>query len=86
MNLLGDLRIWGLVLLCSVLDTAAALAAYYAGQRGIEAVLGRFPRLRQERWERVQRLYDEHGAGLLFFCSLPMVGCWQQAPASPASG
>ena len=84
MNLLTDLRIWGVVLLISALDTAAALVPYYAGRRGIEAVLARFPRLRRERLERVQRLYQEHGNGLLFFCFLPMLGVLLSAGAGVA--
>jgi membrane protein DedA with SNARE-associated domain len=83
-NLLADLRVWGVVLLLSVLDTAAALVPYYAGRRGIEAVLARFPRLRPERLERVQRLYQEHGDGLLFFCFLPMLGVLLSAGAGIA--
>jgi membrane protein DedA with SNARE-associated domain len=83
-TLLADLRVWGVVLLLSVLDTAAALVPYYAGRRGIEAVLDRFPRLRRERLERVQRLYQEHGNGLLFFCFLPMLGVLLSAGAGVA--
>jgi membrane protein YqaA with SNARE-associated domain len=83
-NLLADLRVWVLLLLLSVLDTGAALVPYYAGRRGIEAALARFPRLQPERLERVQRLYQEHGAGLLFFCFLPMVGALLSAGAGVA--
>ncbi len=74
MNLLADLRIWGAVALLSVLGVGTALIPYYAGKRGIEAVLTRFPRLGQERLERVQTLYQEHGSGLLFFSFVPMLG------------
>jgi membrane protein DedA with SNARE-associated domain len=82
--LLADLRVWGVVLLVSVLDTAAALVPYYAGRRGIKAVLDRFPRLRRERLERIQRLYEEHGSGFLFFCFLPMLGVLLSAGAGIA--
>jgi membrane protein DedA with SNARE-associated domain len=83
-NLLTDLRIWGVVLLISALDTAAAVVPYYAGRRGIEAVLTRFPRLRQERLERIEHLYQDHGSGLLFFCFLPMLGVLLAAGAGIA--
>jgi membrane protein DedA with SNARE-associated domain len=83
-SLLADLRAWGVVLLVSVLDTAAALVPYYAGRRGIKAVLDRFPRLRRERLERIQRLYEEHGSGFLFFCFLPMLGVLLSAGAGIA--
>ena len=84
MILLADPRVWGGVLLLSVLDMAAALVLYYAGRRGIEAVLARFPRLRRERLERVQGLYQEHGNALLFLCFLPMLGVWLSAGAGTA--
>ena len=52
--MLADPRVWGVVLLVGVLDTGAALVPYYAGRRGIEAVLARFPRVQRERLVRVQ--------------------------------
>ena len=74
MNLLADLRIWGAVALISVLGVGAALLPYYAGKRGIDAVLTRFPRLRQERLEWAEALYRQHGSGLLFLSFIPMLG------------
>lgn len=69
-----DVKIWLLVLVISTLGTVAALSFYYLGKRGTEAVLERFPQLKEERWEEVQDLYQEHGAGLLLLSSIPMVG------------
>jgi membrane protein DedA with SNARE-associated domain len=83
-TLLADLRVWGVVLLLSMLDTAAALVPYYVGRRGLEDVLARFPRLRRERLERIQCLYLQHGDGLLFFCFLPMLGVLFSAGAGIA--
>ena len=83
-SLLADPKMWGLVLLLSVVDTAAALVPYYAGRRGIEMVLARFPKLKRERLDRVQHLYREHGNGLLFFSSLPMLGVLLAAGAGVA--
>ena len=74
MALLADLSAWGAVLLISVLGAGTALIPYYLGKRGIEAVLERFPRLKRERLEWVQALYQEHGSGLLFFSFIPMLG------------
>ena len=74
MSLLLDVKIWLLVLLLSTLGTVAALSFYYLGKRGTEAVLERFPQLKEERWEGVQDLYREHGSGLLFLSSIPMIG------------
>lgn len=82
--MLADLRLWGVVLILSVIDTAAALVPYYVGKRGTQAVVARYPRLRQERLEEVKRLYQEHGNGLLFFCYLPLLGMLLAAGAGIA--
>lgn len=74
MTLLLDVKIWLLILLLSTLGTVAALSFYYLGKRGTEAVLERFPQIKEERWEEVQDLYQEHGTGLLLLSSIPMVG------------
>ena len=84
MNLLTDLRSWGAVALISVLGVGTALVPYYAGKRGIESVLRRFPRLRQERLERAEALYREHGSGLLFLSFIPMLGMLLTAGAGVA--
>ena len=83
-SLLTDPRMWGIVLLLSVVDTAAALFPYYAGKRGTEIVLARFPQVKEERLDRIQRLYQEHGSGLLFFSFLPMLGVLLPAGAGVA--
>ncbi len=71
-------------MLISGLGVGAALIPYYLGKRGIEAVLERFPRLEQERLERVEDLYAEHGSGLLFFSFIPMLGVLLTAGAGVA--
>lgn len=65
---------WGIVVGLSVLGAVAALTYYYLGKEGYEAVLKRFPEIKQEQWERVISLYDRHGAVLLFFSSIPLIG------------
>lgn len=74
MALLLDLGLWLLVLLVSGVATVTALAYYYLGREGTEAVFSRFPSLEQERWERVQAGYKKHGSGLLFFSFIPVLG------------
>lgn len=74
MNLLTNPLIWLLVLVLSVAGVATALVPYYVGKRGIEAVVARFPRIEEERLQRVDGLYREHGSGLLFFSFVPMLG------------
>jgi membrane protein YqaA with SNARE-associated domain len=73
-NFLLEPSIWLLVLIVSALGTCVTLAYYYLGKQGADAVLDRFPKLKQEQWDRVQRLYEEHGSGLLFLVSLPWIG------------
>jgi membrane protein YqaA with SNARE-associated domain len=72
--LLADLRLWLLVLLVSAVATVTALAYYYLGRKGTEAVFSRFPNFEQERWERVQASYKKHGSGFLFFSFIPVLG------------
>ena len=74
MGLFLDVTSWLLILLISILGTMAALSFYYLGKRGTKAVLERFPQVKEERWEEVQHLYREHGSGLLFLSSIPMIG------------
>jgi membrane protein DedA with SNARE-associated domain len=74
LGVLFDLRIWLLILLASGLGTVAALTYYYAGLKGTEAVVERFPSVKPERWERVDLLYERHGSGLLFFSFIPLLG------------
>jgi len=74
MGLLLEAKIWLLVLIVSLLGTVVTLAYYYLGKQGVKAVLERFPQLKEDQWDRVQQLYQEHGSGLLFFSSLPIVG------------
>jgi membrane protein YqaA with SNARE-associated domain len=74
MSLFLDVTTWLLILLISILGTVAALSFYYLGKRGTEAVLARFPQVKEERWEEVRELYQEHGTGLLLLSSIPMIG------------
>jgi membrane protein YqaA with SNARE-associated domain len=70
----ADLRIWGAVALIGVLGVGTALVPYYVGRRGIEVVLTRFLRLKEEHLGRVQIPYQGHGSGLLLFSFVPMLG------------
>ena len=67
-------KVWVVLLVVSVVGTIATLAYYYLGREGFEAVLKRFPELKQEQWERVSSLYDRYGAILLLLSSIPVVG------------
>lgn len=69
-----EVKVWVLVVGLSVVGTIATLAYYYLGKEGYEAVLQRFPDIKQQQWERVHFLYDRYGAVLLFLSSIPMVG------------
>jgi membrane protein YqaA with SNARE-associated domain len=84
MNLLTNPLVWLLVLVLSVAGVGSASIPYYLGKRGMEAVLQRFPRLQEERLERVGGLYREHGSGLLFFSFVPMLGVLLTAGAGIA--
>lgn len=74
MSLLLDPKTWLLVLLVSALGMIAPLTYYYVGQRGMQAVMARFPQIRHEQWTRALELYQEHGSWSLFFSAIPMIG------------
>jgi membrane protein YqaA with SNARE-associated domain len=83
--LLTDLRVWIAVAVVSLFEAGVALIPYYVGKHGLEAVLVRFPKLKQERLDRVQTLYRERGSGLLFFSFVPVFGTLLSAAAGVVS-
>jgi membrane protein YqaA with SNARE-associated domain len=56
------------------LGAVTALAYYYLGRKGYEAVTERFPQIKREQWERIGSLYGRYGSILLVLSSIPMVG------------
>ena len=84
MKLLRFWWVWLAVVGLSTLITAAKLALYYLGREGREVALKRFPRLQDRDWDRVQALYEKHGAGLLFFSFVPIVGLALEVVAGAA--
>lgn len=78
---LFDIKLWGVVVAVSVLGTVTTLAYYYLGKRGARAVQERVPQITEERWDRAEHLYKEHGSKLLFLSALPVVGVLLQSAA-----
>jgi membrane protein YqaA with SNARE-associated domain len=74
MKLLRYWWIWLAVVGLSAIITAAKLALYYLGRGGKEVAFKRVPRLQDDHWGRLQALCEKHGAGLLFFSFIPVVG------------
>ena len=74
MDLLLEPLVWLLVIVFSVLGVFGNLALYGVGKRGYDAVRERFPRVKPERWERVAKLYEEHGSLALLLSGVPVLG------------
>jgi membrane protein YqaA with SNARE-associated domain len=74
LDLLFEPLVWLLVVLLSVLGVFGNLALYGVGKRGYDAVRERFPRVKPERWERVAKLFDDHGALALLLSGVPVMG------------
>jgi membrane protein YqaA with SNARE-associated domain len=67
-------RLWILVLLVSAWGTAGSLIPYYVGQRGTEAVFEHYPKLKGQRWERLEALFQRWGALALILSGIPVLG------------
>ena len=80
-GVLLDIRLWGVIVAVSTLGTVTTLAYYYLGRRGARAVQERVPQITEERWDRAEYLYQEHGSKLLFLSALPVVGVLLQSAA-----
>ena len=74
MELLLEPIAWLIVLLLSVLGVVGNLALYQIGKRGVDAIRERFPQVKPEQWQRVKRLYDEHGSLALLLSGVPVLG------------
>jgi membrane protein YqaA with SNARE-associated domain len=74
MDLLFEPVVWLIVILLSALGVFGNLALYGVGKRGYDAIRERFPRIKPERWERVARLYEEHGSLVLLLSGIPVLG------------
>lgn len=76
-----DIRVWAVVLAVSVLGTVTTLVYYYLGRQGVGTVRKRVPQITEERWDRAEHLYEEHGSKLLFLSALPGIGILLQSAA-----
>jgi len=75
MDLLLDPKAWLVVVLFSALGVIGNLALYQIGKRsGIDAIPERLPRIKPEQWQRVKRLYEEHGSLALLLSGVPVLG------------
>jgi membrane protein YqaA with SNARE-associated domain len=74
MQLLLDPTAWVIILVLSVLGSVGNLALYQVGNQGIDAIRQRFPRIRDEQWLRVKRLFDNYGSWVLVLSGIPVLG------------
>ena len=76
-----DIKLWAVILAISALGTITTLAYYFLGKKGARAVQERVPQITDERWDRAEHLYEEHGSKLLFLSALPVAGVVLQSAA-----
>lgn len=74
MDLLLEPKAWFWVVLFSSLGVVGNLALYQVGKQGVDAIRKRFPRITVEQWQRVKRLYEEHGPLILLLAGVPVLG------------
>jgi membrane protein YqaA with SNARE-associated domain len=74
MELLIEPIAWLIVLLLSILGVVGNLALYRIGKGGEEVIRERFPQIKPEQWQRVKRLFDEHGTLALLLSGVPVLG------------
>lgn len=74
MSLLLNLWAWIVILALTAGGLALSLFSYYAGKRGAEAVLERFPRIDPKRLEEIGIWYQRHGTFPLLLTFIPLLG------------
>jgi membrane protein YqaA with SNARE-associated domain len=74
MELFLDPTAWLIVVAFSVLGSIGNLALYQAGKQGVDAIRQRFPRIKDEQWQRVKDLYDNSGGWVLLLSGIPLLG------------
>ena len=74
MHLLLEPVAWLIVFAFSVLGSLGNLALYEVGKQGVDAIRKRFPRIKDEHWQRVKGLYDNFGGWVLLLSGIPVLG------------
>lgn len=74
MDLLLDPTAWLIVVAFSLVGSIGNLALYQVGKRGVDTIRKRFPRVKPEQWQRVERLYDNYGGWVLLLSGVPLLG------------
>ena len=64
---------WTIVLVLTLLTLISSVAKYRLGKSGLPTVKERFPRVSDERWERLDRYFQRWGAAFVFFSFLPIL-------------
>jgi membrane protein YqaA with SNARE-associated domain len=73
-QMLLDPGLWLVVLVISAIGSLGNLGLYSLGRRGTDEVLERFPRLKGDRWDRIEGWYQRWGARILVLSGVPTLG------------
>ncbi|UCG24337.1 MAG: hypothetical protein JSW55_19825 [Chloroflexota bacterium] len=74
MDNLGDLGLWAMVLVISVVGVFTKLVYFKIGQGGREAILEHIPKLDPEQLADVEDRYENGGSRVLLLSSIPAIG------------
>jgi hypothetical protein len=75
-----------IVLVLTLLTLISSVAKYRLGKSGLPTVKERFPRVSDERWERLDRYFLRWGAAFVFFSFLPILALVVPAAAGALIG
>jgi membrane protein DedA with SNARE-associated domain len=71
---LGDLGLWGMVVIISLVGVLTKLVYFKIGKEGREAILDHIPKLEPERLEDIEERFLNGGSRLLLLSSIPGLG------------
>lgn len=84
-DLLGDWRVWLIVIFLSVVTLVFSVAKYRLGRDGMHALKEHYPQVSDERWQRIYGYFDRWGAPIIGLSFIPLL-TWIIPPAAGAYG
>lgn len=74
MDNLGNLGLWGMVIIISLVDVLTKLVYFKIGEGGRDAILEHIPKLEPERLVEIEGRYASGGSRILLLSSIPAIG------------
>jgi len=67
-------NVWIVTLIAVIGNYLGNLFNYYVGMKGTDFVLSRYVKIKEETWQRAERMYERWGPIALFFSWVPIIG------------